>query len=115
MANDTLNLAVLIPDHFGRYFAFFTPGHTISGDAYLYGETTIPAFLESPDPRFVAARRSTMADAEGRFTFSKLPAGTYLVRSMMTLQEAADSVRQVHIVAALVTLLLRSISPGRSI
>jgi hypothetical protein len=28
MANDTLNLAALIPDHFGRYFAFFTPGHT---------------------------------------------------------------------------------------
>ena len=23
-----LNLAVLIPEHFARYFAFFTPGHT---------------------------------------------------------------------------------------
>ncbi|MGH7286530.1 MAG: hypothetical protein ACREI8_00720 [Myxococcota bacterium] len=28
MADDTLNLAALIPEHFGRYFAFFTPGHT---------------------------------------------------------------------------------------
>ena len=28
MAHDTLNLAALIPEHFGRYFAFFTPGHT---------------------------------------------------------------------------------------
>jgi hypothetical protein len=25
---DTLNLATLIPEHFARYFAFFTPGHT---------------------------------------------------------------------------------------
>ena len=23
-----LNLAALIPEHFARYFAFFTPGHT---------------------------------------------------------------------------------------
>lgn len=28
LADDTLNLAALIPEHFGRYFAFFTPGHT---------------------------------------------------------------------------------------
>lgn len=24
---DTLNLAELIPEHFGRYFEFFRPGH----------------------------------------------------------------------------------------
>ena len=28
LADDTLNLAALIPELFGRYFAFFTPGHT---------------------------------------------------------------------------------------
>ena len=28
MADDTLNLAALIPEHFGRYFAVCTPGHT---------------------------------------------------------------------------------------
>jgi hypothetical protein len=28
MADDTLDLAALIPEHFARYFAFFTPGHT---------------------------------------------------------------------------------------
>jgi hypothetical protein len=26
-ADDTLNLAVLIPEHFARFFAFFKPGH----------------------------------------------------------------------------------------
>jgi hypothetical protein len=26
-ANDSLNLAELIPDHFARYFEFFRPGH----------------------------------------------------------------------------------------
>jgi len=27
-ADDTLNLAKLIPEHFARFFAFFRPGHT---------------------------------------------------------------------------------------
>lgn len=26
-ADDTLNLAALIPDHFARFFEFFKPGH----------------------------------------------------------------------------------------
>jgi hypothetical protein len=26
--HETLDLAALIPEHFRRYFAFFTPGHT---------------------------------------------------------------------------------------
>jgi hypothetical protein len=28
VADEPLDLAKLIPEHFGRYFAFFTPGHT---------------------------------------------------------------------------------------
>ena len=28
LADEPLDLAALIPEHFGRYFAFFTPGHT---------------------------------------------------------------------------------------
>ena len=28
LADGPLDLAALIPEHFGRYFAFFTPGHT---------------------------------------------------------------------------------------
>ena len=26
--NESLNLSALIPEHFGRFFAFFKPGHT---------------------------------------------------------------------------------------
>jgi hypothetical protein len=56
---------------------------------------------ESPEPRFVAARKTTTADAEGRFRFTRLVAGTYLVRSMVTWQGRGDSVRQGGVVAAL--------------
>ena len=28
MTDEPLDLAKLIPEHFRRYFAFFTPGHT---------------------------------------------------------------------------------------
>jgi hypothetical protein len=33
------------------------------------------------DPNFAAARKTTTADAEGRFTFEGLPPGDYLVRT----------------------------------
>lgn len=56
---------------------------------------------DAPEPRFVAARRTTTADAEGRFRFTRLVAGTYLVRSLVTWQEPADSEQQGGVVAAL--------------
>jgi hypothetical protein len=34
-----------------------------------------------PDPRFLAYRRTTTADADGHFKFTGLPSGTYLIRS----------------------------------
>ena len=37
-----------------------------------------------PSPGFQKARRTTVADAEGRFTFSSLPAGKYYVRTEVT-------------------------------
>jgi hypothetical protein len=36
-----------------------------------------------PDPRFLQARRATVADADGRFRFENLPAGTYFVRTLV--------------------------------
>ena len=36
------------------------------------------------DPSFGAARRTTTANAEGRFTFSRLVPGTYLLRTTVT-------------------------------
>jgi uncharacterized protein YbjQ (UPF0145 family) len=35
----------------------------------------------APDPRFVAARRTTVTDGEGRFRFARLLPGIYMVRS----------------------------------
>jgi hypothetical protein len=70
-----------------------------------YGTDAARFDLPAPDPRFVAARRTTTADADGRFTFSRLPPGTYLVRSAVTWEmETADSGVQGGVVAALVTL-----------
>jgi hypothetical protein len=62
--------------------------------------------FEAPaaNPRFVAVRKVTVTDAEGRFWFTRLVAGSYLVRSMVTWKDEADSVVQGGIVAALVTV-----------
>lgn len=57
------------------------------------------------DPRFLAARKTTVTDASGRFAFSRLPAGTYLLRSTVIREsESADSGDQGGLVAALVSL-----------
>jgi hypothetical protein len=49
-----------------------------------YG-SDVDRFAELPgDPRFAAARRTATADAEGKFTFTDLPPGTYYVRSTVT-------------------------------
>ena len=44
-----------------RRFVVFTPGHIITGDVYVFDESTLASFVESADPRFapmvnVAAR-----------------------------------------------------------
>jgi len=54
--------------------------------------------------RFAAARKMAVADAEGRFWFTRLRAGSYLVRSAVTWKGEADSVVQGGVVAALATL-----------
>lgn len=54
---------------------------------------------------FNAARRMTVADAEGRFWFSGLRPGTYLLRSTVSWKSDADSVAQGGVVAGLVTVV----------
>ena len=39
---------------------------------------------EAPDPRLARYTKSTTADAQGRFSFSSLPAGSYLVYTTIT-------------------------------
>jgi hypothetical protein len=36
-----------------RAFVIFTPGHTVSGKVYIFGQTDLAAFVDSTDPRFV--------------------------------------------------------------
>jgi len=36
-----------------REFVLFTPGHTVSGKVYIFGQTDVAAFVDSSDPRFV--------------------------------------------------------------
>lgn len=36
-----------------REFVIFTPGHTVSGKVYIFGQTDLAAFVDSTDPRFV--------------------------------------------------------------
>lgn len=36
-----------------RQFVLFTPGHSVSGTVYIFGETDLAAFVESSHPRFV--------------------------------------------------------------
>ena len=60
--------------------------------------------VPGPHGRFAAARRLTVADAEGRFWFGRLQPGSYVVRTAVTWQDAADSVVQGGVVAGLVTV-----------
>jgi hypothetical protein len=47
---------------------------------------SIEGFAQVPQPEtiFRAARRVTVADADGRFQFNNLPAGTYILRTLVT-------------------------------
>ncbi|WP_019920853.1 lipoprotein [Duganella zoogloeoides] len=49
-----------------------------AGKVWRY-KSTVPPF-----PKFVSARRSTTADADGRFKFSNIPAGSYYIRTEIT-------------------------------
>lgn len=55
-----------------------------------------------PAPEFAKARRTTVADADGKFSFQDLPAGAYLVRSTVTWETGYS--RQGGVVADTVTV-----------
>jgi hypothetical protein len=57
-----------------------------------------------PDTTFVRARKTTTANAEGRFRFSGLAPGDYIVRTTVTWEAGVSSSLQGGVVAALVSV-----------
>jgi hypothetical protein len=53
-----------------RMLAIFTEGHTITGTVYLFGETDIATFVDSPDPRFVPMIEATARSLADRRVIS---------------------------------------------
>ena len=66
-----------------------------------YGARTEGFEVPPPDPRFIAARRTTITDGRGRFRFARLEPGNYLVRSTVTWYPEPDSEPEDRVVAAL--------------
>jgi hypothetical protein len=42
-----------------REFIMFTPGHTVTGQVHVFGETDLAGFVDSSDPRFVPVTDAT--------------------------------------------------------
>lgn len=70
------------------------PATPYAMDWYMKTGTSLRRFANTPeDPAFRAARRTAVADDAGKFTFQNLPAGRYIVRTMITWQTPRDSYR----------------------
>jgi hypothetical protein len=66
-----------------RKLVIFTAGHTLTGTIFVFGETDISAFVDSPDPRFVALTDVTARSLADRRVISHF--GLVLVnRTQMT-------------------------------
>ena len=66
-----------------RELVIFTPGHTLTGTIYLFAETDVAAFVDSPDPRFVPMINATARSLADRRVISHF--GLILVnRTQMT-------------------------------
>jgi len=70
------------------------PATPFAMDWYMKSGTSLRRFANTPkDAAFRAARRTAVADESGKFTFSNLPAGRYIVRTTITWQTPRDSYR----------------------
>jgi hypothetical protein len=70
------------------------PATPFAMDWYMKSGTSLRRFTSAPnDPAFRAARKTAVADESGRFTFSNLPAGRYIVRTTITWKTPRDSYR----------------------
>lgn len=70
------------------------PATTFAMDWYMKSGTSLRRFGNAPkDATFLAARRTAVADESGRFKFTGLPAGRYIIRTTITWQTPRDSYR----------------------
>ena len=56
-----------------RQFVLFTPGHTVTGTVYIFGETDLAAFVDSTHPRFVPMLDVTTRSLADRRIVSHYP------------------------------------------
>ncbi len=53
-----------------RQLVIFTPGHTLTGTVFLFSETDVVSFVDSPDPRFVPMVKVTARSLADRRVIS---------------------------------------------
>ena len=78
-----------------RQLVIFTPGHTITGTIYLFAETDIQTFVDSPDPRFVPMVKATarsLADRRGISHFGLLLVNRTQMSAASLLEKAGEAV-----------------------
>jgi hypothetical protein len=56
-----------------REFVMFTPGHTITGTIYVFGQTDLRGFVDTTDPRFLPVTGATTRSLADRRIISHYP------------------------------------------
>jgi hypothetical protein len=56
-----------------REYVMFTPGHTITGTVYVFGQTDLRGFVDATDPRFVPVTGATTRSLADRRIISHYP------------------------------------------
>ncbi|MDK2124133.1 hypothetical protein [Parachitinimonas caeni] len=71
------------------------PATTIGSEWWTKTSRTDAAYqdMQPPSVGFAKARRETVADADGRFKFSQIPAGRYYLRTEITWQSGGYSLQ----------------------
>lgn len=70
------------------------PATPFAMDWYMKEGTSLRRFGNAPkDQAFRAARKTAIADEEGKFKFTGLPAGRYIIRTTITWKTPRDSYR----------------------
>ncbi len=56
-----------------REFVMFTPGHTVTGKVFVFGQTDLAGFVDATDPRFVPVKDVTARSLADRRVISHFP------------------------------------------